>query len=69
MAYHTVDHPFGLERSGSDLPWRNNVFFVAFATKWLSPEGLSFTLNFTGGGRGADNDSFNTVFGTFMSAR
>ena len=48
-----------------DLPWRNNIFFVAFATKWLSEDGRSFTLNFTGAGRGKDNDSFNTVSGTF----
>lgn len=68
VAHYTADHPFGQQRTGSDLPWRNNVFFVAFATKWLSQDGLSFTLNFTGSGNGADNDSFNTVCGRFMTA-
>ena len=65
VAYWTQEDPFGRTRPGSDLPWRNNVFFVAFATKWLSEDGRSFTLNFTGGGRGKDNDSFNTVSGNF----
>jgi hypothetical protein len=65
VEYYTQACPFGKTRPGSKLPWRNNVFFVAFATKWLSEDGRSFTLNFTGGGRGSDNDSFNTVSGTF----
>jgi len=33
--------------------------------KWLSPDGRSFTLVFTGGGKGKNNDSLNTVRGTF----
>ena len=33
--------------------------FSAFASKWL--QGDRFTLNFTGAGRGKENDSFNTV--------
>jgi hypothetical protein len=65
VVYCTEANPFGRQRSGSSLPWRNNVFFVAFATKWLSEDGRTFTLNFTGGGQGADNDSFNTVSGQF----
>lgn len=65
VLYCTEASPFGKTRPGSNLPWRNNVFFIAFATKWLSEDGRSFTLNFTGGGQGADNDSFNTVYGTF----
>ena len=65
VAYYTAAEPFGDSRPGSSLAWRDNVFFLAFATKWLSKDGRSFTLNFTGAGRGADNDSFNTVCGTF----
>jgi hypothetical protein len=65
VSYYTAAEPFGAGRAGSSLPWRNNVFFLAFATKWLSEDGRSFTLNFTGAGRGSDNDSFNTVCGTF----
>jgi hypothetical protein len=65
VEYCTEASPFGKIRPGSDLPWRNNVFFIAFATKWISEDGRSFTLNFTGGGRGSDNDSFNTVSGAF----
>jgi hypothetical protein len=48
----------------SELEWKNNVFFAAFPTKWL--EGDRFVLNFTGGGREKDNDSFNTVEGFFI---
>jgi hypothetical protein len=65
VEYYTAADPFGVRRPGSNLPWRNNVFFLAFATKWLSEDGKSFTLNFTGAGQGSDNDSFNTVCGTF----
>jgi len=46
--------------------WNNNVFFAAFATKWL--DGERFVLNFTGGGNGKDKDSFNTVEGRFVRA-
>ncbi len=65
VSYNTAAELFGASRPGSTLPWRNNVFFLAFATKWLSEDGKSFTLNFTGAGQGFDNDSFNTVCGTF----
>ncbi|MHC4119865.1 MAG: hypothetical protein ACYSWO_20405, partial [Planctomycetota bacterium] len=65
VEYYSEAEPFGDERPGSSLPWRNNVFFIAFATKWISEDGKSFTMNFTGAGQGADNDSFNTVCGKF----
>ncbi|OPZ19866.1 MAG: hypothetical protein BWZ10_00817 [candidate division BRC1 bacterium ADurb.BinA364] len=42
-----------------------NVFFMSFAPKWWSADGLEFTLVFTGGGRGKNNDSFNTIRGRF----
>jgi hypothetical protein len=63
VKYYDPALPFGASRKGSKLPWRNNVFFAAFATKWL--DGHTFTLNFTGAGQGKDNDSFNTVRGAF----
>ena len=63
VEYFERTNPFGARREGSDLEWENNVFFAAFPTKWLS--GDRFTLNFTGAGRGKDNDSFNTVGGWF----
>lgn len=64
IEYFEIDAPFGKDRPGSELPWANNVFFAAFPTKWLDEE--TFVLNFTGGGRGKDNDSFNTVEGRFI---
>ena len=64
VEYFRASSPFGSERLGSELPWKNNVFFIAFATKWMNEE--RFTLNFTGAGRGKDNDSFNTVRGMFV---
>lgn len=64
VEYYDRATPFGASRPGSGLPWRSNVFFAAFATKWL--DGARFTLNFTGAGQGKDNDSFNTVSGSFM---
>jgi hypothetical protein len=57
---------FGQSRPGSTLDWKDNVFFCAFAPKWFSADGLSFTLVFTGGGNGQDNDSLNTVRGVFQ---
>lgn len=64
VKYYDRSAPFGATRFGSDLPWKNNVFFAAFPTKWF--DGLDFTLNFTGAGQGRDNDSFNTVRGRFV---
>lgn len=63
VAYHTPENRFGAGRPGSTLPWRDNVFFASFPTKWF--DGKGFTLAFTGAGRGRDNDSFNTVRGRF----
>ena len=67
IEYAQPDKPFGSVRPGSDLAWKNNVFFAAFPTKWL--DGERFVLNFTGAGRGKDNDSFNTVEGRFIVPR
>lgn len=63
VKYWTPDDRFGESRVGSQLDWKYNVFFIAFAPKWLSHDGREFTLIFTGGGRGQDNDSFNTLRG------
>jgi hypothetical protein len=38
-----------------------NCFFWCFPVKWMSEDGRSATMVFTGGGRGKNNDSFNTV--------
>jgi hypothetical protein len=37
----------------------------SFAPKWFSSDGRSFTLVSTRGGNGKNNDSLNTVRGTF----
>jgi hypothetical protein len=65
VKYWTPDDPFGSMRPGSTLDWADNVFFFSFAPKWLSIDGRRFTLVFTGGGSGKNNDSLNTVRGTF----
>lgn len=54
-------NPFGAGRP--DVP--PNTFFWNLPTKWHSPDGRSFTMVFTGAGRGKDNDSLNLVRGTF----
>jgi hypothetical protein len=66
VKYWTLGDRFGETRPGSNLDWKYNVFFLAFAPKWFSADGREFTLTFTGGGRGHDNDSFNTVRGRFI---
>jgi len=38
-----------------------NCFFWCFPTKWMSEDGRSVSMVFTGAGRGKNNDSFNTV--------
>src|SRR5918992_68239 len=43
----------------------DTTFYWNFANKWLSPDGKEFTLVFTGSG---DNDSWNTVRGSFEVA-
>lgn len=65
VKYWTPTEPFGASRPGSILDWADNVFFFSFAPKWLSADGREFTLVFTGGGRGKNNDSLNTVRGAF----
>jgi hypothetical protein len=65
VKYWSPANPFGKGRPGDTLPWAKNVFFLAFSPKWQSRDGKTFTLTFTGGGRGKNNDSFNTVSGTF----
>lgn len=65
VKYWTPDDPFGKTRPGSTLDWKDNVFFMSFAPKWFSADGLGFTLVFSGAGQGKDNDSMNTVRGSF----
>jgi len=65
VKYWTSKDRFGSSRPGSQLDWADNVFFFSFAPKWFSPDGRSFTLVFTGGGHGKNNDSLNNVRGTF----
>ena len=65
VRYWSEDRRFGQDRPGSSLDWDDNIFFFSFAPKWLSADGRNFTLVFTGGGRGKDNDSINTVRGAF----
>jgi Domain of unknown function (DUF4185) len=43
-----------------------NCFFWCFPVKWISEDGNSATMVFTGGGRGKNNDSFNTVRVKFL---
>ena len=59
VKYYDNDNFFGKNRVVK------NVFFMSFATKWLSIDGKNFTLIFTGGGQGKNNDSFNTTRGSF----
>lgn len=66
VRYWTSDDRFGEVRTGSDLEWEHNVFFMAFAPAWIGADGRDVTLTFTGGGRGRNNDSFNTVRGRFV---
>ena len=44
-----------------------NCFFWCFPTKWMSEDGRSATMVFTGGGNGKNNDSFNTVRVNFLT--
>lgn len=66
VRYWSVEQPFGDARPGSTLEWKQNIFFFSFVPKWWSEDGREFTLLFTGGGKGKDNDSFNTVRGKFQ---
>jgi hypothetical protein len=69
VKYWTTDDRFGQARPGSTLDWADNIFFFSFAPKWFSADGLQFTLVFTGGGSGKNNDSLNTVRGAFEVRR
>ncbi|MBZ0258113.1 DUF4185 domain-containing protein [bacterium] len=66
VKYYDEKVCFGETRPGSNLDWNHNIFFMAFAPKWFSQDGARFTITFTGGGRGNDNDSFNTLHGRFV---
>lgn len=66
VKYWTADERFGATRPGSELDWQDNVFFFSFAPKWLSADGRDFTLIFTGGGQGRNNDSLNAIRGRFQ---
>ena len=66
IKYWTPNKKFGDVRPGSTLDWADNVFFFSFAPKWFSADGRTFALVFTGGGGGKNNDSLNTVRGTFQ---
>ncbi len=68
VKYWMENDYFGKERPGDNLPWKRNVFYIAFSPKWQSSDGKDFTLTFTGSGRGANNDSFNTLNGSFEIA-
>ena len=50
--------------------WKSfgSTFFWNFSNKWLSADGKDFTLVFTGTDRDGNNDSWNTVRGTFTVA-
>lgn len=65
VTYATSETWFGHDNSDI-VP--ENCFFWCFPTKWLSEDGRSANMVFTGGGLGKNNDSFNTVrvrFSTF----
>ncbi|MGC1509087.1 hypothetical protein [Ketobacter sp.] len=65
VEYYSREAPFGAVRPGSRLAWNNNLFYLSFITKWF--DGNHFTISFTGGGKGKDNDSFNIVSGRFIT--
>ena len=52
----------GVDWFGSDVGHQASTFFWNFANKWLSADGLDFSLVFTGTG---GNDSWNTIRGAF----
>jgi len=66
VKYWTAHDRFGAVRPGSDRDWADNIFYFSFAPKWFSADGRDFTLVFTGGGQGMDNDSWNSVRGSFL---
>src|SRR5690606_15374656 len=58
VVYTTDETPFGHDNS-EVVP--ANCFFWCFPTKWVSNDGQSANMVFTGAGGGKNNDSFNTV--------
>ena len=58
VTYLSEDTWFGYDNPET-VP--RNCFFWCFPTKWISEDGRAATMVFTGGGRGKNNDSFNTV--------
>lgn len=58
ISYSTTETIFG--QSVADVV-PANCFFWCFPTKWISKDGRSACLVFTGAGSGKNNDSFNTV--------
>ena len=64
VTYLTDQNLFGHDNS-EVVP--ANCFFWCFPTKWISEDGRSATMVFTGGGRGQNNDSFNTVRVKFLN--
>jgi len=63
-----LSEPFTSDRPAEGLEVPANTFFWNIPPKWQSADGLSFTMVFTGAGRGKDNDSFNAVGGRFVRA-
>lgn len=64
VTYFTEESWFGYDNPET-VP--RNCFFWCFPTKWISEDGWSATMVFTGGGRGKNNDSFNTVRVKFIN--
>lgn len=58
VTYTTSENWFGHDNS-EIIP--ANCFFWCFPTKWMSEDGRSASMVFTGGGGGENNDSFNTI--------
>ncbi|MFC4871665.1 DUF4185 domain-containing protein [Negadavirga shengliensis] len=58
VVYTTDETWFGHDNPETVPP---NCFFWCFPTKWISKDGESANMVFTGAGGGKDNDSFNTV--------
>jgi hypothetical protein len=64
VEYASEETWFGHDYSES-VP--RNCFFWCFPVKWISEDGRSATMVFTGGGRGRNNDSFNAVRVKFIN--
>jgi hypothetical protein len=64
VSYSTNETLFGYDNPDV-IP--ANCFFWCFPTKWMSEDGRTVTMVFTGAGRGNNNDSFNTVRVKFLA--